>query len=258
MTEDSKTKSTKKTSNLMVYVGDEKTEMATTFEKQIAMLNETTPEKYIQKKKGRGGLLLDYVEANYIIGRLNATFQYNWDTEIIDKIIGRETKQIAVLVRLKARFLNGQEVQKDAWGGSEIKCYKGNGEIVDLADDIKAAESDGIKKAASMLGIAWDVYAGLARQIHEEGEEKAEAEKKVDDPPAYPKNVTLTKTDGTTIKMGRFEALEYFQKIKQALGDEEYYRTLYSNEYEKSIHIPDADMNRIYAQLVEKFNGRNA
>jgi len=56
-------------------------------------------------------------------------------------------------------------ITKHAFGGVEVKYYKEGG-LIDLADDYKAAEADLLKKAASYLGVCWDVYGN--REIKRE------------------------------------------------------------------------------------------
>lgn len=155
-----------KSKKLVTHVGQEKSPVAMTFEDQVNALSLETPQKYIMQRQGRGGLTLDYVEANYVIGRLNATFQFDWDVEVMDKIIDTQGNQIAMWIRLTVRFANGKTVKKDAWGSAEIKRKRGDDSIIDLADDLKAAQSDGIKKAASMLNICWDVYSGYTKKAN--------------------------------------------------------------------------------------------
>lgn len=149
-----------------IYVGEDKVKIAQTKAAQIELLATETPAKYIKKKQGRGGLVLDYVEANYVTARLNATFMFNWDVEVLETKIIKEIEQIATQIKLTARFADGTSVSKTAWGGSEIKKFsKGanKGNIIDISDDLKSSQSDALKKAASMLGVCWDVYSGLTR-----------------------------------------------------------------------------------------------
>lgn len=246
-----------------IYVGEEKVDIAKTVAKQIELLALPTPEKYIMQREGRGGLVLDYVETNYIIGRLNATFMFDWDTEILEQIINEKENQIAMKLRLVVRFANGKEIKKDAWGGSEIKRLKKDGSIMDLANDLKAAESDAIKKAASMLGIAWDVYSGLTKN----GKRKAKNKQKEDhrdiadiaSPPPEGietfKNITITLTDGKPKRVTKYEALNYFAKVKEAIGEEAYYEILGNNGYEKSNQVPPKDIPRVYAEMIEAYHG---
>ena len=98
------TETKKTTKTLQVWVGKEKEDVALTVEDQVNTLSLRTPEQYIMQRKGRGGMTFDYVETNYVLGRLNATFMFDWDIEILDKIIDKENDQIAINVCLTVRF----------------------------------------------------------------------------------------------------------------------------------------------------------
>lgn len=123
---------------------------------------EKTPIKYIKKRKGRGNQMLDYVEAGYVISKLNETFNYMWSFEIVESKI--ENKQISVLGKLTAYIVIPttppmiQAIIKSQYGGSDIKTAVGSTQVIDTADDFKAAASDSLKKCASLFGIAQDVY----------------------------------------------------------------------------------------------------
>lgn len=144
---------------LVVQTGSDSLPLAKSFDEQINLLAVPTPPQYIKQRQGRGGKTFDYVEFNYVIARLNATFCYDWDVDIIEQNIYENSGQIATKVRLTVRFANDKVVSKTAWGGSDIKIS--NGKVVDIADDLKASESDAIKKAASMFSMFWDVYSGI-------------------------------------------------------------------------------------------------
>lgn len=256
MAEEKKKKTTKKIV-LQIYVGQDKTTIAQTTKAQIIMLSWPTPEKYIMQRKGRGNLMLDYVETNYVIGRLNATFMFDWDSEIIEQIIDKEENQIAMKVRLTVRFANGKEISKDAWGGSDIKRLKETKKMVDFADDLKSAESDGIKKAASMLGICWDVYAGLTPSEKKGKKTKAKEESNgFTEAPGPPDRENQFRT--IPIKIGsktylhtKYEVLDRFKAAKSKLGDELYYEVLGGNGYEKADQIPKEDVQKLYDAMVE-------
>lgn len=144
---------------LVVPASGESIPVAITFEDQISLLAVPTPPQYIKQRKGRGGMTFDYVEFNYIVARLNATFRYDWDIDVVEQNIYKEAGQIATKARLTVRFADGKVVSKTAWGGSDIKLS--GDKVIDIADDLKSSMSDAIKKAASMLGMCWDVYSGL-------------------------------------------------------------------------------------------------
>ena len=157
---------TEPSTGLAVYIGKELTGVASTdshiTKAQLDLLCRKTPAKYIKKRKGRGGKELSYVEISYVQGVLNAVFGLDWDIKVVEKIIDFERHSIALLVELIVRFADGHIITKHAWGGSDIKRTQDGEGLVDFADDLKAAQSDGIKKAASMLGVAWDVFGGLS------------------------------------------------------------------------------------------------
>lgn len=156
---------------------------------QVALIFAETPREFIKQREGRGGKTFDYVETNYVIARLNATFLCDWDLDIVEEKIFKEIGQIATKVKLTVRFLSGRTASKTAWGGSSIKTTQ-KGDIIDMADDLKSAESDALKKAASMIGICWDVYSGAtngdqpekADVIEQEPEEDAGFEEDIREP----------------------------------------------------------------------------
>lgn len=122
------------------------------------VLDEPTPKEKIKRRKGRGGQEFDYVDTGYVVKKLDEVFNKAWDFEVVDKQVGRE--HIWVLGRLTVKFIvNGQihSITKMQFGGSEVKRTR-DGKIIDIADDLKAAASDSLKKCASLLGVAGDIY----------------------------------------------------------------------------------------------------
>lgn len=65
------------------------------------------------------------------------------------------------------------------------------------------------------------------------------------------RNIPLVKTDGSQRKVTKFEALGYFSKIKEAIGKENYYEILGSSGYAKSNEVPEKNIPKIYALMVE-------
>ena len=246
------------TSALQIYVGEEKISIAQTVKAQVCLLAMQTPKKYIMQRQGRGGLVLEYVETNYVIGRLNATFFFNWDSEIVEQIVDREHNQIAMKVRLTVRFANGNEVKKDAWGGSAIKYLKDKKTMVDLADDLKSAESDGIKKAASMLGICWDVYAGLTSTGKKEKVKKDDSDNGFTDMSEAPDVKSEFRTIPIMISKKKvmhtkYEALDRFKKAKEQLGSELYYKILGEHGFEKANQLSNTDIPKLYDAMATAY-----
>jgi hypothetical protein len=85
---------------------------------------------------------------------LNQIFGWNWDFRIIEQQIGN--KQVWVRGELTVK-IKGLSINKGQFGGADIKLNK-QGSPVSIADDLKTAASDSLKKCASMIGIAGDIY----------------------------------------------------------------------------------------------------
>jgi hypothetical protein len=121
---------------------------------QLQFINQKTPKQFIKSRPGPGGMTLSYVEVGYVINMLNQVFGWDWDFTIQEQQIGK--KQVWVRGELTVR-VKDHSICKSQFGGSDIK-YNRNSEPVSIADDLKTAASDCLKKCASMLGIAGDVY----------------------------------------------------------------------------------------------------
>lgn len=132
---------------------------------QLAFITQKTPPQFIKKRPGPGGMELSYIEVGYVINILNQVFGWDWDFRILDQQIGN--RQVWVRGELTVR-LRGHAITKGQYGGSDIKFNRVSGEPVSIADDLKAAGSDCLKKCASLLGVAGDVYWGSLDNWYEE------------------------------------------------------------------------------------------
>lgn len=122
---------------------------------QLLFMLQETPKEHIYKRPGKGGGQWDYVTGTYVKKVLNYVFGWNWDFTVVDK--GREGNSLWVQGRLTIRTQNGQTIIKEQFGRADIKASKGGG-FLDYGNDLKAATTDALKKCASELGIASDVY----------------------------------------------------------------------------------------------------
>jgi hypothetical protein len=95
---------------------------------------------------------LSYVETWRYIQRLNEAYGGAWSFEIIS----HEIQQDEVLVTAK---LITPDCAKCAFGSATIARHKETNEIVDLGDTMKAAASDSLKKACSLLGVGLHLWA---------------------------------------------------------------------------------------------------
>lgn len=124
-------------------------------QKQWDIIGSKTPQDKIRKRPGRGGQLFDYVETGYMVGLLNTVFNGLWDFEVTDQQVG--TTQVWVRGKLTVYISPELKITKTQYGGSDVKKDR-NGNLIDIADDLKAASSDCLKKCASLFGFASDIY----------------------------------------------------------------------------------------------------
>ena len=123
---------------------------------QIVRMVQQTPKQHVYRRAGRGGKYFDYVTGSYVIKVLNFVFGWNWDFEVIEQ--GREADQIWVKGRLVVKGTNGETIVKTQYGRADVKFKQGSKNPLDYGNDLKAAATDSLKKCASMLGIASDIY----------------------------------------------------------------------------------------------------
>jgi len=124
-------------------------------EAQKRLISGKTPPKYVKKRRGASGREFDYVEVGYIIDQLNKLTGFRWSFRIVDQQIGKN--QIWVKGRLTLYTEKGKIV-KEQYGSKDIAKFRESGEIISIGDDLKAAASDSLKKCASLVGIAQDIY----------------------------------------------------------------------------------------------------
>lgn len=122
---------------------------------QLTFIIQKTPNQFIKTRPGPGGQMMSYVEVGYVINLLNQVFGWDWDFKIQDQQIGK--RQVWVRGELTVR-LKDHAITKSQFGGADIKANRSTGEPISVADDLKAAASDCLKKCASMLGIAGDIF----------------------------------------------------------------------------------------------------
>ena len=131
--------------------------------------NMKTPQKYIEQKMG-----LDYVKYGYMRD-LADKFYPGWSWTIIStEVLGAA---YSVHGRLKW-FDNGIWREGDCVAAHRIQKKKGSDEFVDVGNDLKAANTDTIKKAFNMyMNIADDIYRN---QIDEYELEKNQVQQLLD------------------------------------------------------------------------------
>lgn len=140
---------------------------------QIYQLLKRTPQKYIYTRPGKGGGTWSFVKVGYVQSVLNYVFAWNWDFRVISE--GREGNLVWAKGELEVRLPDGQRIVKQQYGRADIKYIKGTKDPLDYGNDLKAAASDALKKCASHLGIAKDVYNPAEFQEVEEAPEDPNA-----------------------------------------------------------------------------------
>ena len=112
------------------------------------------PEE-IKQRQGNFGKTLDYIEAYAVIKRLNDAFDAHWSFRIRAHKVFQDIGEVLVLGELTAG-----DIIKTQFGSSKITKAKETGEIISLADDLKSAATDALKKTATLLGVGLQLYNG--------------------------------------------------------------------------------------------------
>ncbi len=132
----------------------------------LKQLSTPFPEE-LEGTLNKGGMAFRFVSVNEVIARLNEVLGVeNWTFEVIScerTLEGGDN--IIAHVRLSA-LIEGKSLQRDAYGGAEVKAKK-NGGLLDLGNDHKIAVSDALKKAASMIGVGLYLYRSEEALAHE-------------------------------------------------------------------------------------------
>tara|TARA_R110002096_G_C14660074_1_gene727636 strand:- start:1198 stop:1866 length:669 start_codon:yes stop_codon:yes gene_type:complete len=125
-------------------------------EEQKLKLERPFEPKLVRKRRGPGGKELSYVPVTDYIGRLNECFGSGWSFEIT----AREQYENQVVVEGR---LIADGVIKAGIGGADLRRNR-DGEMTSLADAMKTASSDALKRCCRLWGI------GLALYVEEENE----------------------------------------------------------------------------------------
>lgn len=150
--------------------------------KQLNYLLAKTPENHIYRRPAKGGGQWSFVTGIYVKKALNFIFGWDWDFQIEKFETNLEIKQCIVLGKLTVRT-KGRAIIKMQFGRADIKfkseaVFDKEGKPIfitdkfgnrkqkkqpsniplDLGNDLKAASTDALKKCASELGVASDIY----------------------------------------------------------------------------------------------------
>jgi len=155
----------------------------------IDFLTSPTPEEYTDYRPVGGGKKVKYIFGHYFIQKLNDAFGFLWSLDVPEW--KQEGNQLAAKVVLSVKvpkrkikeYEDGQlvreieydeiEIRKTQFGGQEVKYFsdKSRG-MLDFANDLKGAVTDGMKKCGTLLGIGLDIYGSRIQAEEKEGVRK--------------------------------------------------------------------------------------
>ncbi len=110
------------------------------------------PKEKIKQRPGKAGMTYDYVTPDFIISLLNEAFDYRWNTVITHRTMVADTA--VVELQLTVWDAENQAIVKTQYGSCDVGRGMGPGEA------FKGAASDAMKKAATLLGVALELYGG--------------------------------------------------------------------------------------------------
>jgi len=147
----------------MLTATDEIRKSITVKHKKVSFMK--TPKPYIKQKAG-----MDYVEYSYMRDIADKEFA-GWSWEIVStEMLG--SAAYVVHGRLKW-YDEGIWRTGDMVAAHRIQTKRGTGDFVDIGNDVKAANTDAIKKAFNMyMNIADDVYRNQKEDMELSDEEK--------------------------------------------------------------------------------------
>ena len=108
------------------------------------------PVDKIKKRPGKGGLTFDYVTPDFVIDLLNEAFEYEWSTRIVSNAMHGDTAVVGL--ELTIPVADGRFICKQQFGSCDVGRGMGPGEA------FKGAASDALKKAATLAGVALELY----------------------------------------------------------------------------------------------------
>lgn len=127
-------------------------------EKQLNIMLKKTPAKYVRERPAKGGGKWKYVSVGYITKALNLMFGWDWSFDILKEEVFIEAGEVVVKGQLTVK-VGDKSIVKTQYGNKDIMFRKGTQKPLSIGNDMKSAASDSLKKCASMIGLAQDIYA---------------------------------------------------------------------------------------------------
>lgn len=127
-------------------------------DRQLNVMLKRTPPRFVRERPAKGGGKWYFVSVGYINKVLNLMFGFDWDFEVAEYKFDLNIGQVFVLGKLTVKT-QGKTITKMQFGRADIKFKKATQMPLDIGNDLKAATSDALKKCASILGVASDIYS---------------------------------------------------------------------------------------------------
>lgn len=108
------------------------------------------PKEKIKQRPGKAGMTYDYVTPDFIISLLNEAFDYRWSTNVFHQTMYGDTAVVGL--NLSVWDAENNCINKAQFGSCDVGRGMGPGEA------FKGATSDAMKKAATLLGVALELY----------------------------------------------------------------------------------------------------
>ena len=156
----------------------------------------TRPFSETKTRPGRSGQSLQYIEGHQVVARLNEALGGSWSFKVLEHQVTES--EVVVLGELQAG-----ELVKQAFGGAEVTRTR-DGKLVSVADDLKSAATDALKKAATLLGVGLQRCAVEDRPVEVPRGPRLVAKVPEDEPKEQPAEGRLTKRQAEFIeKLGK-------------------------------------------------------
>lgn len=153
-----------------------------------------TPTRFVKWRKAPGGGTVPYVKGGFVKLMLNALFPGRWS--LVDVKVDLKSKaaqgkdQFVATGTLLIRHSDGSEQRISQVGTCIVEVMRSSGEPVNLGFDAKGAVTDLLKKCASELGVAHDVYASLDEDIPKQETKQQQAMSEKEAAEAYNRLIT--------------------------------------------------------------------
>lgn len=180
---------------------------------QISIVTQKTPQELIKLRKGKGGKVFSYVPHNYVTRILNDAFCHAWSfkSEPIPPLCSDD--EIVVKGILIIHTPAG-EIVKEQYGAQEIPIDSKTGKPgMTKGDALKGAGSDALRKCASLLGIALDLYG-------EEFPEMPAADEQ-DRQPAQPKRQAERPRDASQARAELETVIKQLRDNREMVGEKQ-------------------------------------